>query len=137
MPASDDARGIDPEVLVAALKRAILIGARHHYGADWRFDARFAQEVGEVELWRIREVVVEPAGSHQVALSDARDLDDTSEVGDEVEELLATPFGRPAAQLAKALILCAMEGRSAPRDEELRDLYLRFAAEPPPEPTST
>jgi N utilization substance protein A len=52
-------KGIDRQVIVDALKDAMLSAAKRTYGAEKKIEAQWNAEIGEVELFEIRSVVDE------------------------------------------------------------------------------
>src|SRR5262249_56781259 len=50
-------KGIDRQIIVEALKDAMLSAAKRTYGADKKIEAQWNSEIGEVELFEIRTVV--------------------------------------------------------------------------------
>ncbi len=101
-------KNIDKELLIGALRDAVLAAARKHFG-DCIFEVRFNEEVEEIELIRYRVVVSDDALSNkhkEISLTEALEMDDSLQVGDEVGEQLSTEdLGRIAAQSAKQAVL--------------------------------
>lgn len=100
-------KGIPREVLIDASEKSILAAARKMLGPNIEVEARYNEDLGEVELFEFK-TVVEEVDDHEgeIALSQARDLDPGVEAGDmlgikrNLEE-----FGRIAAQTAKQVLL--------------------------------
>jgi N utilization substance protein A len=105
-------RGIEPEVITAAMADAVLAASRKYYRANETgevLDARFNQETGQVELYSIKTVVEEvttPAAEISLAEAQAMYGEDAGvEVGDKIEFPKPTDvLGRIAAQTAKQVI---------------------------------
>ncbi len=117
-------KGIDPAEIISALEEAMKQAARRERGQDTEIEARFNEELGEVELFEFREVVetvTDP--QHQIAMADASAFDPGAEVGDEIGVKINTAsFGRILAQTAKQVIIQRI--REAERDtvyEEYKD----------------
>jgi N utilization substance protein A len=117
-------KGIDPREIISALEEAMKQAARRERGQDTEIEARFNEELGEVELFEFREVVetvTDP--QHQIAIADASTFDPGAEVGDEIGvKINTTSFGRILAQTAKQVIIQRI--REAERDtvyEEYKD----------------
>jgi N utilization substance protein A len=110
-------KGIDRDIIVDALKEAMLSAARRTYGPEKKIEAQFDPALGEVELFEILTVVdsVQDA-ENEISLDDARrTLDPECEVGDELlRKLPSEKFGRIAAQAAKQNII--QKVRDAERD---------------------
>ncbi len=110
-------KGIDSNEIIAALEEAMVQAAHKRHGADREFEARYNDELGEIEIFEFREVVDEITDpSNQILLETAReDLDPETEVGDEIGVKLDTAdFGRILAQTAKQVIIQRI--RDAERD---------------------
>ena len=110
-------KGIDSNEIIAALEEAMVQAAHKRHGADREFEARYNDELGEIEIFEFREVVDEITDpSNQILLETAReDLDPEAEVGDEIGVKLDTAdFGRILAQTAKQVIIQRI--RDAERD---------------------
>ena len=118
-------KGIDPGEITGALEEAMRQAARKRFGQDKEIEARYNDEIGEVELFEFREVVDEITDRDtQILIADARrDYDPDVEVGDEIGVKLDTSdFGRILAQAAKQVIIQRI--RDAERDntfDEYRD----------------
>jgi N utilization substance protein A len=118
-------KGIDPTEITGALEEAMRQAARKRFGQDKEIEARYNDEIGEVELFEFREVVEEVTDRDaQILISDARrNYDPEVEVGDEIGVKLDTSgFGRILAQAAKQVIIQRI--RDAERDntfDEYRD----------------
>jgi transcription termination/antitermination protein NusA len=117
-------KGIDPGEIISALEEAMKQAARRERGQEAEIEARFNEELGEIELFEFREVVetVEDPQT-QIAIRDAAEFDPDAEIGDEIGvKLDTTGFGRILAQTAKQVIIQRI--REAERDtvyEEYKD----------------
>ncbi len=118
-------KGIDVGEIIAALEEAMKQAARKRHGQEKEIEARYNDELGEIELFEFLEVVedVTDRGS-QIGLDVARaEYDPEAEVGDEIGVKLDTSdFGRILAQAAKQVIIQRI--RDAERDQtydEYRD----------------
>jgi transcription termination/antitermination protein NusA len=100
-------KGMDRSVIIEALESAMLSAAKRTFGQK-RIEAKFNQDVGEVELFEIKTVVetVENAET-EVDLATARGtIDPEAQVDDELlSKLPAAAFGRIAAQVAKQSVI--------------------------------
>lgn len=101
-------KNIDKQLVIAALREAVLTAARKHFG-DCIFETRFNDETDEIELVRYRAVIADnnlTNPNKQITLSEALAMDDSLQIGDEVGEPLSTEqLGRIAAQAAKQSIV--------------------------------
>ena len=106
-------KGIDRQILVEALEQALLAAARKKYGLKQELEAKFNQEVGEVELFQFKTVVKKVKNPPtEIALEEARDLDGDAQVGDSLgTKIDISEFGRIAAQTAKQVIIQRVRGR--------------------------
>ena len=119
-------KGIDRQIIVEALRDAMLSAAKRTYGPEKKIEAQWNAEIGEVELFEIRTVVdhVNDA-ENEVTLDEARrSMDPEAEVGDELlAKLPPEKFGRIAAQAAKQNIIQRV--RDAERDSIFKEFKTR------------
>ncbi len=117
-------KGIDKRIIIGALEEAMKQAARRKYGQEKEIEARFNEELGEIELFEFRTVVetVQDA-QNEIGIERARQLDPEAEDGDQIGVKLDTAdFGRILAQTAKQVIIQRV--RDAERDnvyEEYKD----------------
>ncbi len=102
---------IDTQLLINALKEALLTAAKKYYG-DCSFEAKFNEETREFELYKYR-VVVDGTGTvnvhREIPYAEAVKMDESLQIGDEVGESLSTAeLGRIAAQSARQVIVQKM-----------------------------
>jgi N utilization substance protein A len=119
-------KGIDRQVIVDALKDAMLSAAKRTYGPEKKIEAQWNAEIGEVELFEIRTVVDQVQDAeNEVTLAEARrSIDPEAEVGDELlAKLPPEKFGRIAAQAAKQNIIQRV--RDAERDSIFKEFKTR------------
>ncbi len=117
-------KGIDSSEIIGALEEAMKQAARRERGMETEIEARFNEELGEIELFEFREVVESVENEQtQIAIADAKQYDPDAELGDEIGVKLDTAhFGRILAQTAKQVIIQRI--REAERDtvyEEYKD----------------
>lgn len=116
-------KAIDRAIVIEAMEEAIQRAAKSRYGQEHDIRAVIDHETGEQSLWRVQTVIAdeeldEPAV--QIALSDAKKIDASLEVGDEIkEELPPFDFGRVAAQTAKQVIM--QKVRDAERERQFNE----------------
>ena len=103
-------RGISKEVLIASLCDAMVAAYKKHMRVKEaaNIEAILDEQTGEIGVFRTKLVVedanVEDA-DEQISLSDAKEIVEDVEVGDEVKiEVTPEQFGRIAAQSAKQVI---------------------------------
>ncbi|MES2614055.1 MAG: transcription termination factor NusA [Bdellovibrionota bacterium] len=118
-------KNIDKQLLISALKEAVLAAARKHFG-DCLFETRFNEEAEEIELIRYRVVVQDDEITNpnkQITYSEAVAMDESLQLGDEVGEALPTEqLGRIAAQSAKqSIVQKVLEAEKEKIVREFRD----------------
>jgi N utilization substance protein A len=109
-------KGIDRGVIIGALEEAMVQAARRKLGLEKEVEARFNEELGEIELFEFREVVEQVDDEEsQIDLEQAHQFDAEAQVGDEIGvKMDTTDFGRIVAQTAKQVIIQRV--RDAERD---------------------
>jgi len=119
-------KGIDSMEIIGALEEAMKQAARKRHGQEKEIEARYNDELGEIELFEFLEVVEEvedPAA--QIGLQRARaEFDPEAEIGDEIGVKMDTSdFGRILAQAAKQVIIQRI--RDAERDQTFEEYHDR------------
>jgi N utilization substance protein A len=116
-------KGIDPQVVVDAVKDAMLVAARKHYHTTEDLGADFDERTGAIQIYAIKKVVEtveDPV--NQLTLDQARKLDGAAEVGSEIRIHKPTELlGRISAQTAKQVILQKV------REAERETIYQEFS----------
>jgi N utilization substance protein A len=117
-------KGIDRMEIIRAVEEAMKQAARRDRGAETEIEARYNEELGEIELFEFRNVVETVSDdTTQITVENARRFDPDAEPGDEIGVKLDTSgFGRILAQTAKQVIIQLI--REAERDnvyEEYKD----------------
>lgn len=109
-------KAIPKTLIVEALESAMLTAARKKYGHEREIEARFNEEVGEVELFQFRTVVEKVSNElTEIGLEESHQHDPEAQLGDSIGEKLDNSFlGRIAAQTAKQVIIQRV--RDAERD---------------------
>ena len=117
-------KGIDKDVIVDAVKQAMLVAARKKFGTYREIEASYNEEAGEVELHEFKEVVTKEAfvdEEIEITYEDAIKLDPGSQLGDSIGiKLESSDLGRIAAQTAKQIILQKV------RDAEREIIFSEF-----------
>jgi len=115
-------KGIEKNVIIEALKAALLSAAKKKYGPRMVLEAQFNQERAEIELFSFRTVVDNPrSGYNEISLEEAQLLDPEVEIGDSLGVKIETKeFGRIAAQTAKQVIMQKI------RDAEGENIFQDF-----------
>ena len=109
-------RGIEKNIILDAIEKALISAARKKYGAELNVKAYINEDSGEARLWMEKVVVSEKEDElNEYTLAEAEELSDEVEIGDTLEiDLDVEEFGRIAAQAAKQVILQCM--REAEKD---------------------
>ena len=109
-------KGIDPQIVLDAVKDAMLAAARKHFRSQEDLIADLDEKTGNIQIYTLKQVVEavqDPA--KEITLSAAKRIDADAAVGSEVREPKPTEaLGRISAQTAKQVIL--QKVREAERD---------------------
>ena len=104
-----DIKSIDRPTMVRVLEDVFRTLIRKKYGSDENFDVIVNTEKGDLEIWRVREIVANGAVEDdrtQVSISDALEIEDDYEVGEECyEKIEILDFGRRAIQAARQTLI--------------------------------
>jgi len=111
-------RNLKPQVVIDAIEQALISAYRRNFGTDQNVVAHLDPETGDTHIYTVMTVVSPEEFTDpqtQILLDNARAIDPTVDVGDEIQ-IESTPddFGRIAAQAAKQVILQRI--REAERD---------------------
>jgi N utilization substance protein A len=100
-------KGIDPQIVLEAVKDAMLVAARKHYRTEENLVAEFDPQGGAIHLFVVKQVVEtveDPV--NQLTVEQARRLDPAAQPGSEIRIPRSTDLlGRISAQTAKQVIL--------------------------------
>ena len=102
-------KSIDLPTMVRVLEDVFRTLIKKKYGSDENFDVIVNAQKGDLELWRVREIV--PDGEvtddrAQVSISEALSIDDDYEIGEECyEQLFLKDFGRRAIMAARQTLI--------------------------------
>jgi N utilization substance protein A len=109
-------KGIDPKIILDAVKDAMLVAARKHFHTTEELVADMDPATGAIHIYGVKHVVEEVADPvTQIALADAQALQPDIEMGGEIRTAKPTDvLGRISAQTAKQVIL--QKVREAERD---------------------
>jgi len=116
-------KGIDPQIVLDAVKDAMLVAARKHYRTEGELEATLDERSGAIQIFAIKRVVEKVEDpDNEIALGDAVKYDPQATVGSVVKIPLDTDvLGRIAAQTAKQVILQKV------REAERETVYAEFA----------
>jgi len=100
-------KGIPRDVLIKALEEAMVSASKKKYGSHLELEARYNEELGEVEVFQFKTVVEEPKEPDlEISLDQARINYPECMPGDSIGLKMDTSsLGRIAAQMAKQVIL--------------------------------
>ena len=102
-------KNIDRPTMVRVLEDVFRTLIRKKYGSDENFDVIVNTTKGDLELWRVREIV--PDGEvtddrSQVSISEAISIDEDYEIGEECyQQLELEDFGRRAIMAARQTLI--------------------------------
>jgi len=102
-------KNIDRPTMVRVLEDVFRTLIRKKYGSDENFDVIVNTTKGDLELWRVREIV--PDGEvtddrSQISISEALSIDEDYEIGEECyEQLELEEFGRRAIMAARQTLI--------------------------------
>ena len=116
-------KGIDPQIVLDAVKDAMLIAARKHFRTVENYEADFADKNGGLRLYAVKTVadpVADPA--LEITLAEAKKVDAAAEIGSIVRLPRPTDaLGRISAQTAKQVIFQKV------REAERETIYREYA----------
>ncbi len=102
-------KNIDRPTMVRVLEDVFRTLIKKKYGSDENFNVIVNTQQGDLELWRVRQIV--PDGEvtddrSQVSISEALSIDDSYEIGEECyEQLFLEDFGRRSIQAARQTLI--------------------------------
>ncbi len=116
-------KGIESDKIITALESALVSAAKKRYGADENVQVQLDRETGEIEAIAIKTIVDQVEHPQtEISLEDAKEMDESAEIGDEIGALLEMEdFGRIAAQTAKQVIFQRV------REAEWESVYREYS----------
>ena len=102
-------KNIDRPTMVRVLEDVFRTLIRKKYGSDENFDVIVNTQNGDLEMWRVRQIV--PDGevadeSSQISESEAQSIDEDYDVGEECyEQLFLEDFGRRSIMAARQTLI--------------------------------
>ncbi len=116
-------KGIDPKVILDAVKDAMLVAARKHFRTTEDLIADFDEQSGAIQIFGVRhavETVADP--DKEISLEAAREVKPDAEIGSEIRFAKPTDaLGRISAQTAKQVILQKV------REAERENIYSEYS----------
>ncbi len=100
-------KGIDPQIVIDAVKDAMLVAARKHFRTTEDLVAAFNDATGALEIYGVKKVVESVQDPiKEISLDDAQKMDPSAQLESEVRFPKPTDaLGRISAQTAKQVIL--------------------------------
>ena len=117
-------KGIDPQIVLDAVKDAMLVAARKHYRTEEDLVADLDEETGAIPIFSVKKVVETITdASREFTVDQARRVNPNVEVGGEIRTAMNTDsLGRISAQTAKQVILQKV------REAERETIYSEYSA---------
>ena len=118
-------KNVDRPTMVRVLEDVFRTLIKKKYGSDENFDVIVNTQSGDLELWRVREIV--PDGEvtdeqSQIAVSEAQSIEADYEVGEECyEQLTIEAFGRRAVMAARQTLISRI------MELEKDEIYKRYS----------
>jgi len=118
-------KGIDPQVIIDAVKDAMLVAARKQFKTSDDLVAEMDEKTGMILIFGVKKIVEEVTDKvREISLNDALLQDPRAAVGGEVRTKLKTEaLGRISAQTAKQVIM--QKVREAERDTIFSEFHNR------------
>jgi N utilization substance protein A len=119
-------KGIDPQIVLDAVKDAMLAAARKHFRSAEDLVADLDEGTGNIQIYSVKQVVdAVDDPIKQISLQSARKINKDAEIGAEIREPKPTDaLGRISAQTAKQVIL--QKVREAERDTVFSEFQGRY-----------
>ena len=119
-------KNIDKSTMIGVLEDVFRHALQKQFESDENFDVIINPEKGDLEIWRNREVVEDDAVENpnmQIAVSEAKAIDSTYEVGDEyADQIQMNQFGR------RAVLSLRQNLASRLLDLEKASIYEKYSA---------
>jgi len=116
-------KGIDPKIILDAVKDAMLVAARKHFRTTEDLVADFDERTGVIQIFGVRRVVGEVADlDKEISLEAARAIQADAELDTQIRFAKPTEaLGRISAQTAKQVILQKV------REAERENIYSEYS----------
>jgi N utilization substance protein A len=116
-------KGIDPQIVIDAVKDAMLVAARKHFHTAEDLIAEFNDQTGALEIYGVKKVVEEVQDPvKEISLEEAVRTNPAAQVGSELRTPKPTDvLGRISAQTAKQVILQKV------REAERETIYSEYS----------
>ncbi len=116
-------KGIDPQIVIDAVKDAMLVAAKKHYHTNEDLVAEFDEQTGAIHIFAVKKVVETVEDPlNQITVEEARRYNAEAEPGSEIRFPKSTDLlGRISAQTAKQVILQKV------REAERETIYQEYS----------
>jgi N utilization substance protein A len=115
-------KNLDPEYVLETIKEGLLTAAKKRFGDPDNIRVHIDRREGDIYMVAIKKVVAfveDPL--HEISLVEAQDIDDETEIGDEMEiELPLEDFGRNAIAATKQILIQRI------REKEREQVYNEY-----------
>ncbi|MEZ4909772.1 MAG: transcription termination factor NusA [Saprospiraceae bacterium] len=119
-----EVKNIDRPTLVRVLEDVLRTLIKKKYGTDDNFDVIVNTQNGDLEMWRVRNIVNDGEVTDelsQISYTEAKTIDDAYEVGEECyQQLTLEDFGRRSIMAARQTLIARI------MDLEKDDVYKRY-----------
>ncbi len=117
-------KNIDRPTMLRVLEDVFRTLIKKKYGSDDNFDIIVNTNKGDLELWRVREIVSDGEVTDekaQISVSEAKSIEDSYGIGDECYESLSLDsFGRRAIQAARQTLMSRLN------ELEKEDIFRKY-----------
>jgi N utilization substance protein A len=116
-------KGVEPKVILDAVKDAMLVAARKHFHTEEDLVAEMDESTGAIHIFGVRHVAAEVTDPlKEISLADAQKVNPQAEIGTEIRFPKPTEaLGRISAQTAKQVILQKV------REAERENIYSEYS----------
>jgi len=116
-------KGIEPKIILDAVKDAMLVAARKHFHTEEDLVAELDESTGSIQIFGVRRVVPEVTDPlKEISLKDAQAIQPAAELDSEIRLPKPTDvLGRISAQTAKQVILQKV------REAERENIYSEYS----------
>lgn len=119
-----EGKNIDRPTMVRVLEDVFRTLIRKKYGSDDNFDVIVNTQNGDLEMWRVRNIVTDGEVTDelsQISYTEAKSIDEAYEVGEECyEQLTLEDFGRRSIMAARQTLISRIV------DLEKDDVYKKY-----------
>ncbi len=116
-------KGIDTQIVVDAVKDAMLVAARKHYRTNEDYVVELNEKTGAIDLFSVKKVVAQVENpAKELTLEEAQRIDPNAELDSEIRIQKSTDMlGRISAQTAKQVIFQKV------REAERETIFLEYS----------